>query len=99
MALGQIKKTKLVDDVIDQLRAQIEQGHWTRGERIPTEDQLVEALGVGRNTIREAVRALVHIGMLEVRQGAGTFVLSQRDPSKMLRRVDHATLRDQLEVR
>jgi DNA-binding FadR family transcriptional regulator len=99
MALTHIPRTSLVDTVIAQLRAQIMGGQWRRNERIPTEEQLTVLLGVGRNTIREAVRALVHTGMLEVRQGDGTYVISDRDPSAALRQIDSATLRDQLEVR
>lgn len=99
MSLPQVPRTSLVDTVIQQLRAQIESGEWLRDQRIPTEDQLAAQLGVGRNTVREAVRALVHIGMLEVRQGDGTYVRSRRDPSATLRRVDAAALRDLLEVR
>ena len=66
----------LVRQVIDQLREQVASGAWPVGGRIPTEPQLVEALGVGRNTVREAVRALVHAGVLECRQGSGTYVIS-----------------------
>jgi DNA-binding FadR family transcriptional regulator len=99
MALTHIPRTSLVDTVIAQLRVQIMGGQWRRNERIPTEEQLTVLLGVGRNTVREAVRALVHIGMLEVRQGDGTYVISDRDPSAALRQIDSATLRDQLEVR
>jgi len=44
------------------------------GSKIPAEPVLVGSLGVGRNTVREAVRALVHSGMLEPRQGDGTYV-------------------------
>src|SRR3546814_9226587 len=77
------------------MRSQINAGEWTPGMRIPTESQLSNSLGVGRNTVREAVRALVHTGVLEVRQGAGTFVLSSRDPSGLLQRLDHAALHDQ----
>lgn len=99
MAMPQITRTSLVDSVIQRLRAQVESGEWQRDQRIPTEDQLASQLGVGRNTVREAVRALVHIGMLEVRQGDGTYVRSQRDPSATLRRIDASALRDLLEVR
>lgn len=46
------------------------------GSRIPTEPELVERLGVARNTVREAVRALAHNGLLDIRQGSGTYVLA-----------------------
>ncbi|MCN0152927.1 FadR/GntR family transcriptional regulator [Salinispora arenicola] len=65
-----------VQETIVQLRARILGGEWPVGSRIPTEPQLVTALGVGRNTIREAIRALVHAGVLERRQGSGTYVVS-----------------------
>lgn len=65
-----------VRETIVQLRARVLGGEWPVGSRIPTEPQLVTALGVGRNTIREAIRALVHAGVLERRQGSGTYVVS-----------------------
>ncbi|MET7706011.1 FCD domain-containing protein [Micromonospora sp. NPDC005413] len=65
-----------VRQTTEQLRARILGGEWPVGGRIPTEPQLVAALGVGRNTVREAVRALVHAGVLECRQGSGTYVVS-----------------------
>ncbi|KXK62876.1 GntR family transcriptional regulator [Micromonospora rosaria] len=65
-----------VQQTIASLRDRILRGEWPVGGRIPTEPQLVTALGVGRNTVREAVRALVHAGVLECRQGSGTYVVS-----------------------
>lgn len=46
------------------------------GQKIPNEFELAEVFGVGRSTIREAVKGLVSKGILEVRRGAGTFVIS-----------------------
>ena len=46
------------------------------GEKIPNEFELAEKFGVGRSTIREAVKGLVSRGMLEVRRGSGTYVIS-----------------------
>lgn len=46
------------------------------GERIPTEDELTELFEVGRSTVREAVKGLVTRGVLEVRRGDGTYVIS-----------------------
>ena len=48
------------------------------GQRIPNEFDLAERVGVGRSTIREAVRGLVSKGILEVRRGSGTYVISTR---------------------
>ncbi|MFD9129291.1 FadR/GntR family transcriptional regulator [Kitasatospora sp. NPDC059571] len=92
-------RRSLVDDTIAQLRERLGSGAWAVGERIPTEHELAERLGVGRNTVREAVRVLVHAGMLVTRQGEGTFVRSTSDPAALLRGVQRSDVRDVLEVR
>lgn len=51
-------------------------GRWPVNGRIPTEAALAAELGVGRSTVREAVRSLAHLGMLEPAPGRGTFVRS-----------------------
>ncbi|WP_223881185.1 FadR/GntR family transcriptional regulator [Nesterenkonia ebinurensis] len=61
----------------DYLRRRIASGDWPVNSRIPTEAQLMEALGVGKSTVREAVRSLVNQGMLETMPGIGTFVRSR----------------------
>ncbi|OKH99868.1 GntR family transcriptional regulator [Streptomyces sp. CB02923] len=99
MALQAAGRQSLVDTVVDALRAQLAAGTWPVGERIPTEHALAEQLQVGRNTVREAVRVLVHGGMLRSRQGEGTFVLSQADPGAVVRDVQRAGVRDVLELR
>ncbi|MGX9225284.1 FadR/GntR family transcriptional regulator [Streptomyces albus] len=61
---------------------------------------LVEQLGVGRNTVREAVRALVHTGLLEPRQGDGTYVRSRSElAAAMQRRLRRSAALDAYEVR
>jgi DNA-binding FadR family transcriptional regulator len=99
MPLSTTRRTGLVDQVIEQLRASVSSGEWPLGHRIPNEADLVEALGVGRNTLREAVRALSHAGILEVRQGDGTYVRATSEVSGALRRLCGAELRDVLQVR
>ncbi|MFB7372531.1 FadR/GntR family transcriptional regulator [Streptomyces sp. NPDC056222] len=99
MGLKAAGRTSLVDSVVEQLRDQLAQGEWEVGDRIPTEHTLAEQLGVGRNTVREAVRVLVHAGLLESRQGNGTFVRSTADPAAVLRGVRHAGARDVMELR
>jgi DNA-binding FadR family transcriptional regulator len=75
-------------------------GEWPVGTRIPPEPELVAALGVGRNSVREAVRALAHSGMLEVRQGDGTWVRAASGLGAALDRyVRRADARHVLEVR
>jgi DNA-binding FadR family transcriptional regulator len=97
--LATTRRTGLVDQVIDQLRTAVTQGEWPIGERIPTEAELGEQLGVGRNTIREAVRALAHTGILEVRQGDGTYVRATSEVSGAIRRLCGDELREVLQVR
>ncbi|WP_406138216.1 FadR/GntR family transcriptional regulator [Streptomyces sp. NBC_01089] len=99
MALRAAGRHSLVDTVVQQLRDQLAGGEWSVGDRIPTEHDLAEQLGVGRNTVREAVRVLVHAGLLESRQGNGTFVRSTADPSAVLRTMSHAGVLDILELR
>lgn len=93
------RRTGLVDQVIDQLREAVRQGEWPVGSRIPTEPELATTLGVGRNTIREAVRALSHSGLLEVRQGDGTYVRATSEVSGAIRRLCGPELREVLQVR
>jgi DNA-binding FadR family transcriptional regulator len=98
-ALRAAGRRSLVDAAIEQLRARLTEGAWAVGERIPTEHELAEQLQVGRNTVREAVRVLVHAGMLTTRQGEGTFVRSTSDPAAVLHGVQRSGVRDVLEVR
>ncbi|RLP85507.1 MULTISPECIES: FadR/GntR family transcriptional regulator [unclassified Micromonospora] len=89
-----------VRQTIEQLRARILGGEWPVGGRIPTEPQLVAALGVGRNTVREAVRALVHAGVLECRQGSGTYVVSTDELAPVVaRRLGDDRMTEVIEVR
>ncbi|MEP4464748.1 FadR/GntR family transcriptional regulator [Marinobacter alexandrii] len=97
--LEKIRKGSLVNTAIESLRQAIESGHWPLGSKLPVESELSEALGVSRNTVREAVRVLVHVGILETRQGDGTYVRSTRDAGETLRRIGRTHLADQLEVR
>lgn len=69
-----ITRQRLADEVAKVLHQQIVGGKYRSGEKLPSEPALMEAFGVGRSTIREAVRILAHSGILKVRQGVGTFV-------------------------
>lgn len=97
--LERIRKGSLVETAIESLRTAIETGHWGVGDRLPVESELSDLLGVSRNTVREAVRVLAHVGMLETRQGDGTYVRATRDAGETLRRIARTRLADQLEVR
>ncbi|WP_241387384.1 FadR/GntR family transcriptional regulator [Rhodococcus sp. CH91] len=101
MNLGKpVRRTNLIEQVTEQLRSEICSGRWKVGDRIPTEPQLCEFTGTGRNTVREAVQALVHTGMLERRQGSGTYVVATSDVSGTLGKYfATARERDLLELR
>src|SRR3954447_7608676 len=75
-ALRTARRAGLIEQVIEQLREQIIAGTWAIGSRIPTESELAQLTGTSRNTVREAVQSLVHAGLLERRQGSGTYVLA-----------------------
>ncbi|MFG1998324.1 FadR/GntR family transcriptional regulator [Spirillospora sp. NPDC048911] len=100
MTLRTARRSSLVEQVIDQLRDEIATGVWAVGAKIPPEPVLSESLGVGRNTVREAVRALTHAGLLECRQGDGTYVRATSELSGAVRRrLETAELIEILEVR
>lgn len=95
-----IQRQSLTEQVIEAIRERIADGRWRVGERIPTEPELVEMLGVGRNTVREATRALSHAGLLEARQGQGTYVRATSELAAALRRrAISARMLEVLEVR
>jgi DNA-binding FadR family transcriptional regulator len=66
----------VTDDAIEKIRELIVSGHWGPGDRLPREADLAAELGLSRNSLREAVRALSLLRVLEVRQGDGTYVSS-----------------------
>lgn len=95
-----VRRAGLVDQVLTVLRANIADGSWPVGSRIPTEPQLVDEIGASRNTIREAVGALVQVGMLERRQGSGTYVVSDSEVGEAIgARLTQAEHRHSLELR
>lgn len=71
------KKTlghRVVDELMDLIRKQ----GYSPGEKLPNEYELSSQLGVSRNTIRESVRALASRNILDIRQGAGTFISKKK---------------------
>jgi DNA-binding FadR family transcriptional regulator len=70
-----IKKTRVAEEVADRIRALMLDGSFPPGEPIPSERHLAERFGVSRGSIRDALRTLETIGLLETRHGQGTFAL------------------------
>lgn len=74
--LQKTNRLTLVEQIALQMESLIESGKWTVGMRIPAEPELMAELNVSRNTLREAIRALIHAGLLKTKQGDGTYVCS-----------------------
>jgi DNA-binding FadR family transcriptional regulator len=64
------------DDVVNGIKHMILAGKLRPGERLPVERELAEALGVSRGPLREGIRALSILGIVNTRQGDGTYVTS-----------------------
>jgi GntR family transcriptional repressor for pyruvate dehydrogenase complex len=73
-AIGQRKR--LSEDLVNQITDLILSKHLQPGDRLPSEHRLVEELGVSRSVVREGIKALEERGLVEVKQGSGTFVRS-----------------------
>ena len=80
---GRRRGAGVTDDAIDSIRELIVSGEWGPGTRLPREADLAKQLGLSRNSLREAVRALSLARVLEVRQGDGTYV-SSLEPGELL---------------
>jgi GntR family transcriptional repressor for pyruvate dehydrogenase complex len=70
-SFGKAQRMRTFDDVLEQLREAILSGRIRPGEKLPTERQLCEEFGVGRPTLREALRSLEAVGLIDVRPGKG----------------------------
>lgn len=96
----QLSKKSLAEELAGRLQDQFMSGKFEVGEKLPPEPELMQIFGVGRSTVREAVRILSNMGFLKVRQGAGTFVERLTPPDEpMERRLGRADLHDLDEVR
>ncbi|NLV78331.1 MAG: FadR family transcriptional regulator [Rhodococcus sp.] len=89
--MAQVQKVPLADQAAELLLTRIREGEWELGGKLPGETTLAPQLGVGRSTVREAIRQLAGRGVLTTRQGAGVFVaaLDVRDDwDESVRRAD-----------
>jgi len=95
-----MRRIGLIDQAAERFRDEVVSGRWPVGERIPTEPALVEEFGIGRNTVREALQSLVHVGLLRREQGRGTFVIATSELTGTLeRQLGGGTRRHYLELR
>lgn len=95
-----ILKRSLAEEVAEQIKAYVQSGHYVANQKLPTEPELMKQYGVGRSTIREAVRMLANAGLLRVQQGVGTFIEQNYASSETLhQRLKRAQATDIDEVR
>ncbi|WP_160031697.1 FadR/GntR family transcriptional regulator [Paenibacillus sp. An7] len=100
MSLHKTTKRSLTEQIVDQLEKLIETGEWPLGSKIPPEPELMGQLDVSRNTLREAIKALTHAGLLKTRQGDGTYVSASSSLGPILRkRMNRTDYIQSLEVR
>lgn len=95
-----IKRNGVCDEVVAKLQQQIGSGLLKEGDKLPSEPALMIQFGVGRSSIREAVRILTNTGLVRVKQGSGTFVEMQNGtPMPWYQRLQNANSKDLNEVR
>lgn len=73
-----ISHSNVTEQVVQYFKDHIISGEWRVGEKIPSENQLTELLGVSRASIRTAIQHFVGLGILESRHGKGTFLLDDQ---------------------
>ncbi|MDQ1128950.1 FadR/GntR family transcriptional regulator [Microbacterium sp. SORGH_AS_0888] len=93
--MTQLRRVPLADQAAEVLLDRIRAGEWTLGSKLPGETTLAPQLGVGRSTVREAIRQLAGRGILDSRQGSGVYVTAldvPEDWDHVLRRADIVTV-------
>jgi GntR family transcriptional regulator, transcriptional repressor for pyruvate dehydrogenase complex len=76
MLLRAVKKTRIHEEIIAQIREELADGRLKAGDRLPSERELSEKFEVSRASVREAIRALESMGLVTIRTGDGTYVAS-----------------------
>jgi len=95
-----VKRSGVCDEVFSQLQQQISSGKLKKGDKLPSEPELMTQFGVGRSSVREAIRMLANTGLVRVQQGIGTFVEMQNGtPIPWYNRLQNSTSKDLNEVR
>jgi GntR family transcriptional repressor for pyruvate dehydrogenase complex len=74
-----VEKKRAYEDIVRQVIALIEEGKLKRGDQLPSERDLTEIFKVSRTTVREAIRTLESMKLLQCRQGTGTYVLASSE--------------------
>ena len=74
MDVAPIKSTRIYEEIVRQIKTMIGEGRLKSGDQLPPERDLAEKFLVSRTSVREALRALESVGLIEIRPGEGTFV-------------------------
>jgi GntR family transcriptional repressor for pyruvate dehydrogenase complex len=74
MKLKPVKTRRIYEEIVEQIRLLVAEGHVKAGDRLPSERDLAERLQVSRASVREALSALEMMGLLEIRSGEGTYI-------------------------
>jgi GntR family transcriptional repressor for pyruvate dehydrogenase complex len=74
LGVRQVRKTKVYHEIVEQIKALISEGRINPGDRLPPERELAELFRASRNSVRDAIRVLEQMGLIESRQGDGTYV-------------------------
>ena len=76
-----VEKKRVYEDIVKQIRDLIDEGRMKNGDQLPTEKELTETFKVSRASVREAIRTLESMRLVESRQGNGTFVIASSEES------------------
>jgi GntR family transcriptional regulator, transcriptional repressor for pyruvate dehydrogenase complex len=95
--LEPVKRSRIYEHIVEQIHALIREGRWAPGDQIPPERELAERFRVSRTSVREALRALEMQGVIESRQGGGTFIRTA-DTEALVPPLAAAILRGQREL-
>src|SRR5258707_3271872 len=95
-----VRRQPLVNQVLDYLQQQITTGMFPVGSKLPSEPELMVTLSIGRSTLREAMRVLAHMGLVDVRPGDGTYIRVPAPEAESLgQRLQRARVIEVYEVR
>ncbi len=95
----QIQRKTLAQEVADRLIEGISSDEYTIGEKLPIESELMNIYGVGRSSIREAIKILSIKGILNVQQGVGTFIVAKNAQESLESQMNRAEIQEVQEVR
>lgn len=99
-----IKNVKVYEQVVEQIKKMVEIGELKKGDKLPSERELVSELNVSRSSIREALRSLEIIGLIECKRGEGNFIRKNFEnnlfePLHIIFMLEKSTSKDVMEVR